>query len=86
METFGNFNSMNLFEINHSLLRQFGPENRTLYSALAFGMPGIPCEVHHAHFDAGCGMAVDLITGQIHDFGGGTVLPPYSAYFWKMER
>lgn len=25
------FNSMNLFEINHSLLRQFGPENWTLY-------------------------------------------------------
>ena len=25
------FNSLNLFEINHSLLRQFGPENWTLY-------------------------------------------------------
>ena len=25
------FNSMNMFEINHSLLRQFGPENWTLY-------------------------------------------------------
>ena len=39
-----------------------------------------------AHFDAGCGTAVDLITGQNHDFGGGSELPPYSAYFWKMER
>ena len=39
-----------------------------------------------AHFDAGCGMAVDLITGEPHDFGGGSELPPYSAAFWKMER
>ena len=39
-----------------------------------------------AHFDAGCGMATDLITGQPHDFGGGSELPPYSAAFWKMER
>ena len=28
---YSSFNSMNLFEINHSLLRQFGPENWTLY-------------------------------------------------------
>ncbi len=193
------FNSMNMFEINHSLLRQFGPENWTLYKgkhllsfvdnhdvsriaslltnenhlpliyALCFGMPGIPCvyygsewgakarkedgdpalracfdepvenelfdwiaklaeakknspalnygdftsivltnkqcifqrrcdservlvainadgESYTAHFDAGCGTAVDLITGAEHDFGGGSELPPYSAYFWRMER
>lgn len=196
---FSSFNSMNMFEIVHSLLRQFGPENWTLYKgqhllsfvdnhdvsriasnltnekhlpliyAMAFGMPGIPCvyygsewgakaakqegdpalracfekpveneltewiaklsgakvssealnygafrsvlltnkqciferksendrvlvainadaEAFHAHFDAGCGMAVDLITGKEHDFGGGSELPPYSAYFWKMEK
>lgn len=195
---YSSFNSMNMFEINHSLLRQFGPENWTLYRgkhmlsfvdnhdvtriasnltnerhlpliyALAFGMPGIPCvyygsewgakahknegdpalracfdapvfnelgewiaklsrakknskalcyggfrsvlltnkqciferktdeervlvtvnadgESFTAHFDAGCGKAVDLITGMEHDFGGGSELPPYSAYFWKME-
>lgn len=28
---YSSFNSMNLFEINHSLLHQFGPENWTLY-------------------------------------------------------
>lgn len=28
---YSSFNSMNMFEINHSLLRQFGPENWTLY-------------------------------------------------------
>lgn len=193
------FNSMNMFEINHSLLRQFGPENWTLYKgkhllsfvdnhdvtrvasildneehlpliyAMVFGMPGIPCvyygsewgakakkedgdpalrasfeepewneltefisrlaeakkssdalnygtfrsvlltnkqciferktdservlvainadsETYNAHFDAGCGMALDLITGESHDFGGGSELPGYSAAFWKMEQ
>ena len=34
----------------------------------------------------GCGTAVDLITGQPHDFGGGSDLPPYSCAFWKMEH
>ena len=196
---FSSFNSMNMFEIIHSLLRQFGPENWTLYKgkhmfsfvdnhdvtrvasilsnekhlpliyALCFGMPGIPCiyygsewgakgekregdpalrvsfaepefnelsewisklarakreskalnygafrsvvltnkqciferktedervlvainadsEAYTAHFDAGCGLAEDLISGKTHDFGGGSELPPYSAFFWKMER
>lgn len=196
---YSSFNSMNLFEIVHSLLRQFGPENWTLYKgkhmlsfvdnhdvtrvasilnnekhlpliyALCFGMPGIPCvyygsewgaraeksqgdpalracfdepvfnelsewisrlaaakkqskalnygdfhsvvltnrqciferrtegervlvainaddQPYTAHFDAGCGQAVDLITGELHDFGGGSRLEPYSAAFWKMER
>ena len=39
-----------------------------------------------AHFDVGCGMAVDLITGENFDFGGGTRLPAYSAKFLKCER
>ena len=193
------FNSMNLFEICHSLARQFGPEQWTLYKgahllsfldnhdvtriatqltdpshlplayAMLFGMPGVPVvyygsewgihgdkregdgalrpalerpewneltdwivklaaahknspalcrgsyrnmvltnkqaiferkteeervlvavnadsQPYWAHFDAGCGTAVDLISGQPHDFGGGSELPPYSAFFWKMER
>ena len=196
---FSSFNSGNMFEIVHSLLRQFGPENWTLYKgkhllsfvdnhdvtriadilsdpkhlplvyALMFGMPGIPCiyygsewgqlgkkeqgdaalrpyfeqpdwntltdfiaklirakrgskalnngdfrsvllsnrqcvfERHYneervlvainadsneftAHFDAGCGRATDLITGLSHDFGAGSVLPPYSAFFWNCEK
>jgi len=191
-------NTMNLFEIVHSLKRQFGPEPWTLYKGkhllcfadnhdvtraasiltnprhlpllygLLFGMPGIPClyygsewgvpgekaqgddalrpafekpewtaltdqiaamaRAHResdalcygsfkelvltnhqtifqrrtdkervlvavnaggapytAHFDAGCGQAVDLITGKLHDFGGGSELPPYSVAFWKCE-
>ena len=194
------FNSMNLFEICHSLARQFGPEPWTLYKsahllsfldnhdvtriasqltnpthlplayALLFGMPGVPAvyygsewgmkgvkgggtdaplrpevemaqwseltdyiakladahrqspalcyggyrnvvltnrqciferaaegqrvlvavnadsQPYTAHFDAGCGRAEDLITGQTHDFGGGSELPPYSAFYWKTER
>lgn len=196
---YSSFNSLNMFEIVHSLLRQFGPEQWTLYKgkhllsfvdnhdvtriasilkeenhlpliyAMIFGMPGIPCvyygsewgaraeksegdpalrpcfenprwsslgeriaamarikkqsaalnygsfrsvlltnkqciferqlaeerilvainvdsEAYTAHFDAGCGQAVDLLTGKEQDFGGGSVLLPYSAYYWKMEK
>jgi glycosidase len=196
---YSSFNSMNMFEICHSLQRQFGKDNWCLYTGkhlltfvdnhdvnriastltnerhlpliygMAFGMPGIPCvyygsewgakgtknngsdnelrqsydrpvdnelsefigrmaKAHHeskalcygdytqmvltnkqcifarcadgekvyvainadgeeytAHFDAGCGRAVDLITGEPHDFGGGSKLPPYSVAFWKCE-
>ena len=196
---YSSFNSMNMFEIVHSLLRQFGPEPWTLYKGrhflsfvdnhdvtriasilenenhlplvygMMFGMPGIPCiyygsewgaKAHKSegdpalrasfdapveneltefikklasahknskalcygdfksvvlqnkhciferrvdgervlvainadsepvtvHFDAGCGLAEDLITGSTHDFGGGSELPPYSVQYWKMER
>ena len=195
---YSSFNSMNLFEINHSLLRQFGPENWTLYKgrhllsfvdnhdvtrvasilsnekhlpliyALMFGMPGIPCiyygsewgakaeksqgdpalrpsfdapghteltdfisrlclikkesealnyggfrsvlltnkqciferKSEHervlvainadendfmAHFDAGCQKATELLSGEEYDFSGGSLLPAYSAFFWKMS-
>ena len=50
---------------------------------VAINIDGNP---YTAHFDAGCGQAVDLISGKPHDFGGGSELAPYSAYFWKMER
>ncbi len=196
---YSSFNSMNMFEIVHSLLRQFGPEDWTLYKgrhllsfvdnhdvsriasnlnqevhlpliyAFAFGMPGIPCiyygsewgakgsknegdqalracfeqpleneltewveklararknskalnygdfhsilltnrqciferrfedervlvavnadsEEFTAHFDAGCGCAVDMISGEKIDFGGGAKLHGFSAAFWLMEH
>lgn len=38
-----------------------------------------------AHFDAQAGCADDLITGEYHDFGGGSMLPPYSAAFWRVK-
>ena len=39
-----------------------------------------------AHFDAGCGEAIDLLTGECHDFGGGSELKANTAYIWKCER
>ena len=38
------------------------------------------------HFDAGCGRAVDLITGEDHDFGAGSRVGPYSCHYWLCER
>lgn len=194
---YSSFNSLNMFEIIHSLLRQFGEENWTLYKgkhllsfvdnhdvsriaslltdkkhlpliyALLFGMPGIPCiyygsewgaegdkqkgddvlrpsfeepqsneltkwiskcakahtesealcygsfkslvltnkqvifersykdkrvlvainadsETYVAHFNANAGRAKDLITGELHDFGGGSEMQPYSAQYWEI--
>ena len=196
---FSSFNSMNMFEIMHSLNRQFGAENWTLYKgkhmlsfvdnhdvsriasaltnelhlpliyAMCFTMPGIPCiyygsewgtkaaksegdpalrpcfekpefneltkfiaqlseikkqsdalnygsfrtvlltnkqciferktekervliainadnQPFEAHFDAGCGKANSLLTKKEHDFGGGSMLQPYSVEIWNMEH
>lgn len=38
------------------------------------------------HFDARCGRGKDLITGEDHDFGAGSAMPPYSARYWLCER
>ncbi len=38
-----------------------------------------------AHFNAGAGCGVDLITGKHHDFGAGSVLPPYSVKYIRTE-
>lgn len=38
-------------------------------------------EPYYANFDAGAGRGTDLITGEAHDFGGGSELPPYSCKF-----
>ena len=43
-------------------------------------------EPYVAHFDAKSGTGMDLITNQIHDFGGGSELPPYSCSFWRTEQ
>jgi len=42
-------------------------------------------ESYWAHCDFGCGRAVDLLTGNTVDFGGGLELPPHSAMFLKCE-
>ena len=38
------------------------------------------------HFNANCGRATDLITGEPHDFGGGSELPGLTVRFWECER
>ena len=40
----------------------------------------------HLDFDARCGRGTDLITGEGHDFGGGSELTPFSAAWWLCER
>ena len=35
---------------------------------------------------SGCGQAKEALTGTIHDFGGGSVLAPYSSEIWIMEK
>ncbi len=39
----------------------------------------------YVHFDAQAGRGVDLISGEEHDFGGGSELPPYSTRYWILE-
>ena len=193
---YSSFNSKNMFEIGHSLKRQFGSENWTLYRGMnllsfadnhdvtriaselkdkrdllplytiLFGMPGIPClyygsewgaegekkdgdhalrqsydapvkndlgshiaalaaarkaskalaygnftvllltneqiifersfendrvlvainaseKPYTAHFNANAGRARDLVSGEIHDFGGGSQLEPFSGSMWE---
>lgn len=41
-------------------------------------------QTHYAHFDAGEGRAIDLLTGRSIDFGGGLEIPPKSAYIGKV--
>lgn len=41
-------------------------------------------EPYIAHFDAQAGRAIDLITNEKHDFGGGSELKPYSISYWKV--
>ena len=37
-----------------------------------------------AHFDARCGRTEELLTGTMHDFGGGSELKPYSVEVWHL--
>ena len=38
------------------------------------------------HFDAQCGRATDLATGEWHDFGGGSEVGPFTTHLWLCER
>ncbi len=76
---YGSFRSV-LLTNRQCIFERASEHERVLVAVNADGQPFM------AHFDAGCGTAVDIITGEPHDFGGGSELPPYSAFFWKMER
>lgn len=39
-----------------------------------------------AYFDAGCGAAADLVSNTVHNFGEGSILPPYSCAYWEMDN
>ncbi|MBR3317059.1 MAG: maltodextrin glucosidase [Atopobiaceae bacterium] len=38
------------------------------------------------HFNANCGRAVDLISGEDHDFGGGSEIEAFGCRWWLCER
>ena len=61
----------------------FERKNETERVIVAINLDDAP---YVAHFDAKCGQAVDLITGKLHDFGGGSELAPKSVAYWLCER
>lgn len=77
--TNGSFRSV-VLQNKHCIFERRTDTERVLVAINADAEP-VTC-----HFDAGCGMAEDMITGKTHDFGGGSELPPYSVQFWKTER
>lgn len=76
--TNGSFKSI-VLNNKHCIFERKSDNERILVAINADSEP-VTC-----HFDAGCGMADELISGKPHDFGGGSELPPYSVQFWKME-
>ena len=76
---YGDYNQIILTNKQCIFQRQFEDE-RVLVAVNA------DSESFTAHFDAGCGQAENLLTGEIFDFGGGSELAPYTAYILKMEQ
>ncbi len=74
----GSFQSV-VLQNKHCIFERKSETERVLVAVNADAEPVV------CHFDAGCGTAIDLITGEKHDFGGGSELPPYSVQFWEME-
>ena len=76
---YGTFDSV-LMTNRQCIFERRSEEERILVAVNADDQPFV------AHFNAGCGLADELLTGTVHDFGGGSELAPLTAYFWKMER
>lgn len=75
---YGDYNMLSLTNSQYVFSREFEGEKMIIAINLADSE-------YTAHFNAGCGMAVDLLSGESHDFGGGSKLEPYSVYYWKCE-
>lgn len=75
---YGNYR--NLLLTNGQIIFERAVEKeRVLVAVNAAGEP------FTAHFDAGAGCAIDLVTGLPHDFGGGSLLEPYSVCYWQVS-
>ncbi|MGN1115732.1 MAG: alpha-amylase family glycosyl hydrolase [Candidatus Ornithomonoglobus sp.] len=75
----GSFRSV-VLQNKHCIFERKTDKQRILVAINADENPAV------CHFDAGCGLAVDLLTGKTHDFGGGSELPPYSVQYWETEK
>ena len=68
------------------LMTQFGLIKRNSGDQRVLVAINMDSNPYTAHFDAGCGQAKELISGTLHDFGGGSTLQPFSSEIWLMER
>lgn len=75
---YGNYRNLLLTNVQIIFERAVEKE-RVLVAVNAAGEP------FTAHFDAGAGCAIDLVTGLPHDFGGGSLLEPYSVCYWQVS-
>ena len=77
--TMGDYHELQV-QPTHLVFQRQTEDQRVIVAVNAAGEPVT------LHFNANCGRAVDLITGEDHDFGGGSEVEPYSCHFWLCER
>ena len=75
--------SMGTFEVLHLTNRQFIFERRFENERIIVMVNADGCE-YTAHFNANAGCGTELLSGTHYDFGGGSVLPPYSVQYVKV--
>lgn len=73
----GGFKDIVLTNRQCVFLREY--EGRRMF--VAINADSVP---YVAHFDARAGRAMNVLTGEWHDFGGGSELKPYSVEYWKI--
>lgn len=71
------------FEILHMTNRQIIYERSFEGERVIVMINADDCE-YTAHYNANAGCGTDLLTGKHFDFGGGSVLPPYSVQYIKI--